>query len=40
MRLGLQLNSFDWDEGPARLAANLADIARAAVLQPGRYNCE
>jgi F420-dependent oxidoreductase-like protein len=30
MRLGLQLNSFDWNGGPKRFAANLADIARAA----------
>jgi F420-dependent oxidoreductase-like protein len=30
MRLGLQLNSFDWNEGPKRFAATLADIARAA----------
>lgn len=30
MRLGLQLNSFDWNGSPKRFAANLADIARAA----------
>ena len=30
MKLGLQLNSFDWKGGPARFARTLADIARAA----------
>ena len=30
MKLGLQLNSFDWTGGPARFARTLADIARAA----------
>ena len=30
MRLGLQLNSFDWRGGPEQFAANLADIGRAA----------
>jgi F420-dependent oxidoreductase-like protein len=30
MKLGLQLNSFDWTGGPARFADTLAEIARAA----------
>ena len=30
MKLGLQLNSFDWDGGPERFGTNLANIARAA----------
>jgi len=30
VKLGLQLNSFDWKGGPARFARTLADIARAA----------
>ena len=30
MRLGLQLNSFDWNGGPERFARTLANIARAA----------
>ncbi len=30
MRLGLQLNSFDWAGGPERFGRNLADIGRAA----------
>jgi F420-dependent oxidoreductase-like protein len=30
MKLGLQLNSFDWDGGPADFGANLAEVARAA----------
>jgi alkanesulfonate monooxygenase SsuD/methylene tetrahydromethanopterin reductase-like flavin-dependent oxidoreductase (luciferase family) len=30
MRLGLQLNSFAWNGGAKRFAANLAEIARAA----------
>ena len=30
MKLGLQLNSFDWIGGPARFAANLAEIGEAA----------
>jgi F420-dependent oxidoreductase-like protein len=29
MKLGLQLNSFDWTGGPTRLAATLVEIARA-----------
>ena len=30
MKLGLQLNSFDWDGGPARFGDTLAEIARSA----------
>ena len=30
MRLGLQLNSFDWTGGPERFARSLANITRAA----------
>ena len=30
MKLGLQLNSFDWSGGPERFGRNLADIGRAA----------
>jgi F420-dependent oxidoreductase-like protein len=30
MKLGLQLNSFDWDGGPERFGRTLADIARSA----------
>ncbi len=30
MKLGLQLNSFDWNGGPERFAKNLADIGRTA----------
>ncbi len=30
MKLGLQLNSFDWNGGPERFGATLAEIARAA----------
>lgn len=30
MRLGLQLNSFDWNGGPANFAATLVEVARAA----------
>ena len=30
MKLGLQLNSFDWKGGPARFAANLTEIGEAA----------
>jgi F420-dependent oxidoreductase-like protein len=30
MKLGLQLNSFDWRGGPGQFASNLADIGRAA----------
>jgi F420-dependent oxidoreductase-like protein len=30
MRLGVQLNSFDWEGGPERFGSTLADIARAA----------
>jgi F420-dependent oxidoreductase-like protein len=30
MRLGLQLNSFDWAGGPERFGRNLADIGRTA----------
>jgi F420-dependent oxidoreductase-like protein len=30
MKLGLQLNSFDWAGGPARFAKTLVEIARAA----------
>lgn len=30
MKLGLQLNSFDWRGGPERFGANLTEIARAA----------
>jgi F420-dependent oxidoreductase-like protein len=30
MKLGLQLNNFDWKGGPERFASNLADIGRAA----------
>jgi F420-dependent oxidoreductase-like protein len=30
MKLGLQLNSFDWTGGPERFGTNLADIAHAA----------
>ncbi|HET7271938.1 MAG TPA: LLM class F420-dependent oxidoreductase [Rubrobacter sp.] len=30
MRLGVQINSFDWEGGPERFAITLADIARAA----------
>ncbi len=29
MKLGLQLNSFDWTGGPTRFAATLVEIARA-----------
>ena len=32
MKLGLQLNSFDWDGGPARFADTLAEIARTAEV--------
>jgi uncharacterized protein involved in cysteine biosynthesis len=27
MKLGVQLNSFDWEEGPERFATRLAEIA-------------
>jgi F420-dependent oxidoreductase-like protein len=37
MRIGLQLPSFTWPEGPARLAPRLADIARTAE-QAGFYS--
>src|SRR5215217_8344414 len=30
MKLGVQLNSFDWEEGQERFATRLAEIARAA----------
>ena len=30
MKLGLQLNSFEWNGGPQRLGSNLMDIARTA----------
>jgi F420-dependent oxidoreductase-like protein len=30
VKLGVQLNSFDWSGGPERLARNLTDIAQAA----------
>jgi alkanesulfonate monooxygenase SsuD/methylene tetrahydromethanopterin reductase-like flavin-dependent oxidoreductase (luciferase family) len=30
MKLGLQLNSFDWAGGPERFASNLAEIGEAA----------
>jgi len=30
VRLGLQLNGFDWNGGPANFAATLAEVARAA----------
>jgi F420-dependent oxidoreductase-like protein len=30
MKLGIQLNSFDWTGGPGRFARNLSDIGRAA----------
>jgi len=30
VKLGLQLNSFDWDDGPKRFASALAEIAQAA----------
>jgi F420-dependent oxidoreductase-like protein len=30
MKLGIQLNSFDWTGGPERFARNLADIGRVA----------
>ena len=30
MKLGLQLNSFDWNGGPERFSRNLADIGKAA----------
>ncbi len=30
MRLGLQLNGFDWDGGPANFAATLVEVARTA----------
>src|SRR5918993_1509631 len=30
MKLGIQLNSFDWNGGPERFAENLADIGRVA----------
>jgi F420-dependent oxidoreductase-like protein len=30
VKLGLQLNSFDWDGGPRRFGSTLKDIARAA----------
>ena len=30
MKLGIQLNSFDWKGGPERFAKNLADIGRVA----------
>ena len=30
MKLGPQLNSFDWSEGPERIGRDLADIGRAA----------
>ena len=30
MRLGLQINNFDWWGGPVRLGATLAEIARTA----------
>ena len=30
MKLGVQLNSFDWEEGPERFATWLAEIARAS----------
>src|ERR671911_247603 len=39
MKLGLQLNSFDWTGGPTRFAATLVEIARAVeeagVARPG-----
>jgi alkanesulfonate monooxygenase SsuD/methylene tetrahydromethanopterin reductase-like flavin-dependent oxidoreductase (luciferase family) len=30
MKLGVQLNSFDWTGGPVRLGRNLADIGKTA----------
>jgi hypothetical protein len=30
MKLGLQLNSFDWEGGPERFASNLAEIGKTA----------
>ena len=30
MKLGLQINGFDWEGGPASFAAKLAEVARAA----------
>ena len=30
MRLGIQINSFDWEGGPERFGNNLVDIAGAA----------
>jgi alkanesulfonate monooxygenase SsuD/methylene tetrahydromethanopterin reductase-like flavin-dependent oxidoreductase (luciferase family) len=30
MKLGVQLNSFDWEEGQERFATRLAEIARAS----------
>src|SRR5215207_7508273 len=30
MKLGVQLNSFDWEGGPERFATRLAEIARAS----------
>ncbi len=30
MKLGLQISSFTWPEGPARIAATLADVVRTA----------
>ena len=30
MKLGLQLNSFDWNGGPERFGRNLANIAQVA----------
>jgi F420-dependent oxidoreductase-like protein len=30
MKLGVQLNSFDWNGGPERFGSTLADVARAA----------
>ena len=31
MKLGLQLNSFEWNGGPERFGSNLMDIARTAA---------
>lgn len=30
MKLGLQLNSFDWNGGPERFSATLREISRTA----------
>jgi len=32
MKLGLQLNSFDWDGGPERFGRNLVEIGAAAEV--------